>query len=921
MILGRSVERARLRGALAQARSGSSVALVVRGEAGIGKSALVQDVVAEAVEDDAGLVVLRATGVEAESEISFAGLSDLLRPAQHLLQEVPGPQAAALAGALALAPPAARDRFAVAAATLSLLAAAARDAPLCCVVDDAQWLDSASSEALVFAARRMQAEGSLILFVVRDGEPGADRFEGFDQLRLAGLDVAAATELLASASVDGGALPRRVAEQLVADTGGNPLALKELPRQLSADQIAGREPITTPLPVNSQLLNAFTRRIGDLPEPARAALRLASASDLDAIDVVVEALGDAGSPADLEPAEENGLIRLDGGRLVFVHPLIRSAVYHSATPAQRRAAHARLADAVLAVPTPQAGERRAWHLAAATLAADEPVAAELEEVGYAALTRHSYVAGLRILERSAGLSPLAPDRVRRLRIAALAALPAGRPADADRLLAEALEVADETTALQLEAELHRIRMWAGAPEAGRRRMTEFARRISGTAPRVAATAYLSAAQVSLGSYDTAAIVAATGEARRLTGGDPRLALHADLLDAFAAAQRLDPPRAAALLDARAEQLAAEDPLALDQLVTMAAAGYLAAERPASARPLLTGVIAAGREANAAGLLTLQLPWLATVELLEDNWSAALALAVEAVDLVRQTGWWGQLPSSLSTLAKVEAGIGLPDAAAHAREALAAAKDGGSPGATVHALIALGAVGLGAGRFTDAAGSLLEALSVATELDAPLLAVQVLPDLIEAEAAAREPEAAARHLGELTGLVARSRKGSALASAARCRGILAADGYRDAFAEALDLLGPDAPAYERGRTEMAFGIRLRQARDRSGAQEQLGAALARFDRIGAAPWAARAREELLAAGGRAAPGTDGVAHRLTPQELQVSLAVSSGRTNADVASALFLSVKTVEFHLSNVYRKLGVRSRTQLTRMLTQQPAV
>src|SRR5690242_14852691 len=283
MLYGRSAELGGIRARVDAAARGESAALVVRGEAGIGKSALV-DAVAREVLGRAGSTVLRTRGIESEAAIPFGGLADLLHPVLHLLPELPGPQSAALAGALAIGPPAAADRFAIAAATLSILGLAAPDGPLLCVVDDAHWLDASSAEAMVFAARRMHAERSVVLFTVRDGAPGADRFAVLETLALTGLDAAAAGELLAEAA--GAPLPGEVVDRLVEQTGGNPLALQQLPGRLSDEQLVGRAPIVEPLPVGSLLQDTFLRRAERLPAPTRAALLLAATSDVDAADVL-----------------------------------------------------------------------------------------------------------------------------------------------------------------------------------------------------------------------------------------------------------------------------------------------------------------------------------------------------------------------------------------------------------------------------------------------------------------------------------------------------------------------------------------------------------------------------------------------------------------------------------------------------------
>jgi predicted ATPase len=353
MLLGRSAELTRLNDLLLGARQGHSAAVVISGEAGIGKSALAESVVSTAAAA-ADTTILRTRGIEAEYGIPFAGLADLLRPVQHLLPELPQPQAAALETALALGPPIPVDRFAVGAATLNLLAVAAQGGSLLCVVDDAHWLDESSAEALRFAARRMRAEGAVIIFTVREDEPGASRFAVLEhQVHLGGLDTASATELLVRGA--GRPLPPQVVQRLVADTGGNPLALLELPSQLTEDQLSGRSPIREPPPINSLLRESFLRQVRTLPQRTTTALLLAATSDLEVTDLVEQALRQAGgSLADLEPAETAGLLSISNGRLTFQHPLIRLAVFHAASPAQRRMAHRQLAAALECVPAPQA---------------------------------------------------------------------------------------------------------------------------------------------------------------------------------------------------------------------------------------------------------------------------------------------------------------------------------------------------------------------------------------------------------------------------------------------------------------------------------------------------------------------------------------------------------------------------------------
>jgi predicted ATPase len=402
MLHGRRAECDALERLLADARRSRSGVLVVRGEAGAGKSALLD----HAAERADGMTVLRAGGVESEAELPFAALHQLLRPVLGLTDRLPGPQAAALGGALGLAAaPEDRDRFLVSAAVLSLLGEVAEERPVLCLVDEAQWLDRSSAEALTFAARRLEAEGVVCLFAARDGDPRDFPAPGLPELRLNGLGPEAAAALLAEAGVD---LPAEVVGRLVEGTGGNPLALLELPSTLAPDQLAGRAPLEDVLPLTTRLERAFGERVRRLPEEARTLLLVAAAETTGDLAVVLRAGADLGvEAAALDQAEAAGLVRTGGGRLQFRHPLVRSAAYQSATLAARQAAHRALAGVLGGEDT---ADQRAWHLAAATVGPDEQAAAELEDSAERARQRGGHAAAAAALERAAGLTGDGPPR-------------------------------------------------------------------------------------------------------------------------------------------------------------------------------------------------------------------------------------------------------------------------------------------------------------------------------------------------------------------------------------------------------------------------------------------------------------------------------------------------------------------------------
>ena len=376
-----------------------------------------------------GMTVLRARGVESESELSFAGLADLLGPVISELGSLPPPQRAALAGALALGPPVPRVGFTVYAATLSLLATVAEREPVLVAVDDAPWLDAPSREALVFVARRLEEEGVVLLLAARSGEPVGTEPAGVVELVLDGLDAGASAALLEQA----GAFAPEVATRLFDATGGNPLALLELSRLLNDAQRSGAEPIEEPVPVGAGIERAFRHRIDALPEASRHALAMAAASESGALDELSAAGLDLGA---LEAAEAAGLLAVADGRLTFRHSLLRSVAYRAVPASEQRAAHRALADAL-------EGERRAWHLAAAAVAPDEEVAAALAEAAGAARARGGPAAAMHAAERAARLTPEPERRVPRLLEAAGDVVWGGRPDRAQELLAEALELAED----------------------------------------------------------------------------------------------------------------------------------------------------------------------------------------------------------------------------------------------------------------------------------------------------------------------------------------------------------------------------------------------------------------------------------------------------------------------------------------------
>ena len=454
MLFGREHECARLEELLDDARNGHSRALVLRGDPGIGKTALLE----YAIERAEGFRVLRAVGIESESKLAFSGLHQLLRPVLGALDQVPEAGAEALRRSLALAEPGEVNPFLVYAGALQLLAAAAEREPILAVVDDAHWLDPASAEAITFAARRLEAESVAVLFAVREGETTRLDARGIPELWIKGLSAEAAGELLAE--VNGGSIAAAVAGRLVAATEGNPLALVEIPPMLSEGQRAGTDPLDDPLAVGESVERAFLSRARSLSPRAREALLIAAASDSGDLAAIARACG--GSVAALDEAEEGGLVRVHGGELSFRHPLVRSAVYAAASAGARREAHAALAEAF----GEEDADRRAWHLAAAAIGPDEAIAAALEGAAERARGRGGVGAEARLLERSAALTPDPDHRASRLGQAGWAAFLAGWSDESLALLERGLQlVADPLTRADLHDSLAYV-FWSRASPAG-----------------------------------------------------------------------------------------------------------------------------------------------------------------------------------------------------------------------------------------------------------------------------------------------------------------------------------------------------------------------------------------------------------------------------------------------------------------------
>jgi DNA-binding CsgD family transcriptional regulator len=914
MLLGRASECGRLDQLLAEAHNGCSGALVIRGEAGIGKSALC----AYATEQADGMMVLRGRGVPTESELAFAGLADVLGPILGRLAEIPERQAEALGSALAIGPPEPPGRFAICAATLSLLAAAAEYAPVLVIVDEAQSLDRSSAEALLFAARRLDADGVALLFAVRDGRPTPfDRAE-LPELRLDPLDRRAARALLASGI--GVAIAPDVADRLLRAAAGNPLALVEIPSALSPEQLAGTEPLDEELPTAAAVERAFLRQVGSLPAESRDALIVAAASDSGELDTIVSALIVLDiDPRSLEPAEAAGLVSAEAGRVEFRHPLLRTALYHAASSVVRRSAHAALASSVAGGDQP---DRRAWHLAAAAPDTDEAAAEALEEAALGARRRGGHAEAASAFERAAQLGAEGSERSRRLRSAAADAWLVGRADYARSLLETALDNADDPSArAAIQHRRGAIDMWQGSPMAAHGLLVEEAASVEQLDPARATKMLTDAAWA---CFMAAEITSGLETAERACELGPRASGIAETLAKAVLGIALvlsgETERAVPLFSdylALLKSIESSPSPGIYQPLRPDGQLLLWFEQYERAREVLTRTIDSARAGSALGALPYPLSVLSDLDFRTGNWAAAYAGATEAVRLADETDQVTTLAFSLGCLARLEAAQGrAEDCRAHSEQALAIAYP------RVGAVVALSGSGLGLlelglGHLDEALDQLEQLARRTAEhgLREPGV-IQWAPDLIETYVRLGRRHDAERALDEFEHLTRKARRTWALAAAGRCRGLIAdEDEFEADFQQALELHRRTSTPFERARTELCLGERLRRARRRAQARAPLRSALETFERLGAAPWSERARAELAASGETARRRDPYAAEQLTPQELQVALVVARGATNKEAGASLFLSPKTIETHLGRVYRKLNVRSRTEMAHLL------
>jgi DNA-binding CsgD family transcriptional regulator len=901
-LLGRRREREVLDRLLEAARGGHGGVLVVHGEPGVGKTALLDD----AVEAGREFWAVRTLGVEQEIELPYAALHQLCSPHLELSERLPAPQRDALAVAFGLSAGPAPNPFLVALAALGLLSEAAEERPLLCLVDDAQWLDRASARALALVARRLLAEKVALVFAARELP---DALAGFPELHVGPLGHRDARALLES--VLPARLDERVLERIVVETRGNPLALLELPRELTPTQLAGGFGLPAAMPLSASIEESFARRLARLPRDARRLLLVAAADPVGDLALLWRAAQRLGIPESAaHTVESDGLLTLGAG-VVFRHPLVRSAVYRAAGADERSEVHRALAEATDPDTDP---DRRAWHRAQATSMPDEDVAAELERSAARAQARGGVAAAAAFLERSSVLTPDPARRAGRALAAAQTKFQAGALDDALSLLAMA-----ETGAL---SDLERARV------ALLRAQTAFVATRGSNAPPLLLEA-----------------------ARRLATLDPTLAreTYLDALSAAMFAGRFAGPGGSALEVAQAAS-AAPPPraprgsdLLLDALATLFSDTY------ESAVPILRRAQAAFSTDESAieQLRWLWLTTIASVQLWDDTgWEA---LSERHVRLARRTGALSDLPLALTQRVYMHLLAGELTAAASLVDEIEAATDAiGSTlapygkvglaalcGREVEAVDLIGrtrtevtrrgeGIGVsvvdwaeavlynGLARYEDARSAALRVV------DHPDLnpSTWVMPEVIEAAVRAGTPELAAHTHRRLVDMTRVSGTDWAFGLAARSQALLADDQRAEEFyVEAIDRLGRTRMAVDLARAHLLYGEWLRRERRRLDARNELRIAHDLFSGFGMEAFAERARVELQATGERARKRTVDTLDQLTPQETQIARLAADGHTNREIAAQLFISPSTVEYHLRKAFRKLDVKSRTQLARHL------
>ncbi|MEV4350449.1 LuxR C-terminal-related transcriptional regulator [Actinoplanes sp. NPDC049596] len=893
---GRFPERQLLETFTGTVRDGRSAALVLIGEAGIGKTRLLDHAAATAGD----LRIARTAGAESESHLGFSGLHQLLRPFLDRMDRLPDPQRSALATAFGLVTASPPDLFLVGLAALTLLADAAADLPVICLVDDAHWLDRESLGVLAFLGRRLGADGLGLLIAARD-EPGARAvLRGLDTHPLDGLAGDDARGLIASAAA--GRLDARVAGRIAAESGGNPLALIEMTAALSPDQLAGGSVLPEFLPIGDSLEAHFARQVRLLPADTRQFLLLVAAAPPGDSAVLWRAASRLGlAPTAADEAVSQGILLPE---LALRHPLIRSAAYTTATPAERRAVHLALGETIEHDPG-----RRAWHLAESVVGLDDGVAGQLEQAAERARTRGGYATQGAFLSRAAELTSDGPLRARRFLAATRPYMLVGDIATAARRLDQATPGLD-SPALKAAGQRARATIeWyssgvaAKAPALLLDAVQRFSPLDDGTVREMLWEAMI--AGLISGRHTAGVTLADIADVALKTPGPPTLA--GFLLDAFAMRTVGDFDRAVPLLrDAVAAMRTGDLGASSEPLTSVGSWAALEVWDDEGFGAVLDRMDAFARGQGALHALKSTLDVVAAWRTITGRFAAAEAVHDEADQVAAAIG----LPGN-----GVEHRLELLAWQGREAESRAAAEFTERVWATElrygvlgnHASYATVILELGLGRYPEA----LAAARPLLDEDTIGIGNRVLTDVIEAGVRAGDRAAAEFAFERLSERAPASGTPWALGLLARGRALLAGDGAESHYAEAADLLGRTAVRTELARTHLVHGEWLRRRGRRTDARDQLRTAYDLFLGFGAAAFAERARVELRATGESARKRDDPAPATLTPQELQVATLAAGGATNTEIATRLFITASTVEYHLNKIFRKLGLTSRRQI----------
>lgn len=900
---GRERERAILADLLSGARDGTAAAIVIRGEAGVGKSTLLDAVVGDAT--TAGMRILRSQGLESESPLAFAGLHQLLRPLLPNLDTLPAPQARALQVAFGEQEGPAVDPFLVALATLAMLTDAAETQPVLSVIDDAHWLDDASTAALLFAARRLQADAVVIAFTARDNDSRTFTADNVAELRLEGLDENAGRALLAEQL--GAHVSNEVAGALLAQTGGNPLALVELPTELTHEQLSGAQPLPAQLHLTDRVQRVFLDRCRRLPQSVQTLLLVAAADDTGDLTAVQQAAGALGADtAALQQAVQARLLITDGDSLRVRHPLVRSAMYQAATGQERREAHRALA---AALGNRQDPDRQAWHLAAATDGPDIEVAAALERAAERADRAGGYTAAAAAHERAAVLTADKPLRATRLYAAAKSAWAGGQASRAGALAEAAKAIADERL---LRADIDRLRarieINVGSPATAHHILVAAARAVVGDDPVRALEMRVAATLTHQYNDDVPQEMADVWPTDELLPNDPRTRCLRELLTTTNADAAHRWPLALQTLT-RAIAAMAE----IDDLDVVANVGNAALHigDDDGHRRCYTRMLAGARDRTAVMFILYALARLPFTDLLGGRWGQVRDSSEEALALATAAGQKPLTATPLAWLTMLAALRG-EERYDELRAQLDAAEQLhlGVLTNPIHDL-SRWAAGIQAMHAGDAAGALHQLSQLRVT---PITRMAAL-DRFDAAVRSDNRPLARQWVTELTDFAEQTGWGWAAAAVAYGQALLADP--EDAPAQFDAALAHSARAsrpYERARIHLAYGELLRRSQRRVDARQHLRAALTLFEELGAEPLAARAGQELRASGETARKRDPSTLTALTPMELQVVQLVTQGLSNKDVATQLWISPRTVAFHLRGSFAKLGVSSRGELTQL-------